>query len=63
VVLGRYLYRWTVEGYATLLRGLHDKLDVRPLLLGAKADVPYAQAIQQAAGSGTPVWLTEDLGP
>lgn len=42
--------RWTVEGYAALLRGLLDQLDATPLLLGAPADAEYARAIQHAAG-------------
>jgi heptosyltransferase-2 len=41
--------RWTVEGYAALLRGLRDQLGATVLLLGATADAPYADAIQQAA--------------
>ncbi len=42
--------RWTVEGYAALLHGLRDHLGATPLLLGAPADAPYAEAIQHAAG-------------
>jgi heptosyltransferase-2 len=43
--------RWTIEGYAAVLRGLRDLIGATPLLLGAPADAPYAEAIQQAAGN------------
>jgi heptosyltransferase-2 len=42
--------RWTVEGYAALLIGLHRELDAVPVLLGGSGDVPYAEAILRAAG-------------
>ncbi len=42
--------RWTLEGYAALLRDVQAKLDAVPLLLGAKADMEYARAVQRAAG-------------
>jgi heptosyltransferase-2 len=43
--------RWTVDGYAAFLRALRDELGATPVLLGAVADRPYADAIQQAAGN------------
>jgi heptosyltransferase-2 len=43
--------RWTTEGYAVLLRGLREQVGLTPVLLGAPADAPYAQAVQQAAGN------------
>ena len=42
--------RWTVEGFAALLRALRDDMHVVPVLLGARGDMEYAAAIQQAAG-------------
>jgi heptosyltransferase-2 len=42
--------RWTVEGYAALLIGLHRELDAVPVLLGGSEDVPYAEAILRSAG-------------
>jgi heptosyltransferase-2 len=42
--------RWTVEGYAALLIGLHRELDAIPVLLGGTGDVSYAQAILRTAG-------------
>lgn len=55
--------RWTVEGFATLLIGLEREIDAVPVLLGAPADLPVAEAIQRAAG-GTGVNLVgqTDLG-
>ena len=44
--------RWTVEGYAALLIGLERELDTIPVLLGARGDAPYAEAIVRAAGVG-----------
>jgi heptosyltransferase-2 len=48
--------RWTVDGYAALLGALQRELHATPVLLGAKSDVAYADAIQQAA-EGTVVNL------
>jgi heptosyltransferase-2 len=42
--------RWTVEGYAALLIGLHRELDAVPVLLGGPGDVSYAEAILRSAG-------------
>ena len=42
--------RWTIEGYAALLIGLHRELDAVPVLLGGPGDAPYAEAILRAAG-------------
>jgi len=42
--------RWTIEGFAALLRRVADEFDATPLLVGAKADVEYAAAVQLAAG-------------
>ncbi len=41
--------RWTVEGYAALVRTLRDEMHVVPVLLGARADMECAAAIQRAA--------------
>jgi heptosyltransferase-2 len=42
--------RWTVEGYGALVRMLRDEMHVIPVLLGARADMEYAAAIQRVAG-------------
>ncbi len=42
--------RWTLEGYAALLRDVQEQLAAVPLLLGAKGDMEYAAAVQHAAG-------------
>ena len=43
--------RWTVDGFAALLRALRDELGATPVLLGATGDVAYATAIEQLAGA------------
>jgi heptosyltransferase-2 len=42
--------RWTVQGYAALLRNMRSRFDATPVLLGARGDVEYAAAVRQAAG-------------
>ena len=41
--------RWTVEGYAALLGDVQRELGATPVLLGARGDVAYAEAVQRAA--------------
>jgi heptosyltransferase-2 len=43
--------RWTVEGYAALLRSFEDRPGVTPILLGARGDAEYAAAVRRAAGA------------
>ena len=40
--------RWTVEGYAQLLDAAQRELGALPLLLGARGDVAYAEAVRRA---------------
>jgi len=42
--------RWTLEGFAAILRDVHARLGAVPVLLGAKGDMEYAQAVQAASG-------------
>jgi len=45
--------RWTIDGYAALVRTLRHDLGMTPILLGANADREYAAAIEAAAGAGS----------
>jgi heptosyltransferase-2 len=45
--------RWTVDGFAALLDDVQRDLGAIPVLLGARGDVAYAEAVERAAA--TPV--------
>jgi heptosyltransferase-2 len=42
--------RWTVQGYAALLRNMRSEFKATPVLLGGRSDIEYAAAVRQAAG-------------